>query len=719
MQNSIQKVAFSRFNGVLLNSNKKGEPISEFLLASIQEVLMSYNFTLSKELFSKILETEANVTIDLFKNDVFPMLAELFADKGYKPLYPDFPLGVTEDSTDIYFYQILHYLFLVTPEDLGVEESNKIESLKSKVVQSKELNLVTDKEILALAKQLMESNVVLSESDKLDLFTILDYFNNTVVKQLMEDTNIVIKETMIDVSIYLGSRGLASPSLKTATDVLRLIAQMSGVPLDKKYVHFKKFNRSEINMFITNLEAIGFLKDDMNTYKKVWKKFFKIFGNRVKFEKYPNVKDAVDYLFGKSEHTTMGYKLEKALLDFKQSSDLSLSEQMKSLDSLLDLYKKRSGVFARNLITLLSETNELKINHSEKYIVKQFLSVVDGVNSRILYQLLDRINNISVGRFVKVSGEVVRLQETKNISEDIIEYLKQELISELSRRASLKEPMGLVYIDDSLKDIAFTTSQKDANGSLHPMTRGSKLSILDNSEVIRIFVYWENTENSVDIDASFTFLDNEFLRREEVAYYTRKSLRKGAIKHSGDIVDAPDGAIEYIDINLKKLSEGNNDDLKYALMQIHSYSQDTFNNMTVRAGVMQLTSEEAEHEKLFKSSAVTHIFDLTTETTNNKPLLFDLENREIIWLDTSFSQVKYINNAYFDFTINPVADYLKYIVEKTNISVYDVLKLNAEARGILLENLPDNEEDLQHVKVFDKISDVNPLQLAELVSDFM
>ena len=92
--------------------------------------------------------------------------------------------------------------------------------------------------------------------------------------------------------------------------------------------------------------------------------------------------------------------------------------------------------------------------------------------------------------------------------------------------------MGLVYIDDSLKDIAFTTSQKDANGSLHPMTRGSKLSILDNSEVIRIFVYWENTENSVDIDASFTFLDDEFLRREEVAYYTRKSLRKGAIKHS-------------------------------------------------------------------------------------------------------------------------------------------------------------------------------------------
>lgn len=718
MNTQIQKVAFSRFNGVLLNS-KKGEPISDFLLAGIQEVLMSYNFTLGESLFKKVMESDGEEVISLFKDFVFPMIKETLGDKEYKTLYPNFPEGVTEDNVDLDMYVLLHDSYLVTYEDLGIEDANRLDVLKSKVVSMRELNLVTDKELLVLAKQLLESNIVLSESDKRDLFTVLDFFNNTAVSDLMEVADIKIKETMIEVAVYLGSRGLASPSLKTATDVLRLIAEMSDSKLNRKHIEFKTFNRQEVRMIVTNLEVIGFLKDDMNTYKKVWKRFFKLFGSRVKLEKYPKVKDAVNYLFGDAQHTTVGHKLSQSLLDFKASHELSIPEQMNALDSLLEVYKKRSGVFARNLLTLISESNDLKVNNSDKYIVQQFLSVADGVNSRIIYQLLDRVKNmLKDGRFVVVSGKLVSLEENKVISEEVLTYLEEQLTNELIRRASKKESMGLVYVDESLKNIAFTTSQKDTNETLHPMTRGSKIPLLEGSEVLRLFVYWENTQERVDIDSSFTFFNDSFEQKEEIAYYTRHSLRNGAIKHSGDVQTAPNGAIEYVDLDLALLAKHSNYDLRYALMHIHSYTQDTFNNMNVRAGVMQLTKEEAKHEKLFKSSAVTYMFDLTSESTSNNPLAFDLVNKELIWLDASFKDIVGINNASNSIREQGIVPYLQYIVNKDFISVYDVLKLNAQSRGVMLSEKPD-DTILEHVKVFDKVSDENPLNLAELISEFV
>lgn len=718
MNTQIQKVAFSRFNGVFLNS-KKGEPISEFLLAGIQEVLMSYNFTLGEALFKKLMESDSDEVISLFKDSVFPMIKETLGDKEYKTLYPNFPEGVTEDNVDLDLYDLLHDLYYVTYEDLGVEDVNRLDVLKSKVVDMRELNLVEKKDLLSLAKQLLESNIVLSESDKKDLFTILDIFNDAEVSNLMEVSDIVIKETMVEVSIYLGSRDLASPSLKTATDVLRLISVMSDDKLNKKHIDFKKFSRKEVRMVVTNLETIGFLKDDMNTYKKVWKRFFKLFGSRVKLEKYPKVKDAVDYLFGQVQHTTVGHKLNQALLDFKASAELSIPEQMIALDALLDVYKKRSGVFARNLLTLISETNDLKVNNSEKYIVQQFLSVADGVNSRIIYQLLDRVRNmLKDGRFIVVSGKLVSLEENKFISEEVLTYLEEQLVNELTRRASKKESMGLVYVDESLKNIAFTTSQKDTNETLHPMTRGSKLPILDGSEVLRLFVYWEDTNERVDIDSSFTFFNDSFEQKEQVAYYTQHSLRGGAIKHSGDVQSAPNGAIEYVDLDLGLLAENHNYDLRYALMHIHSYTQDTFNHMNVRAGVMQLTREEAKHENLFKSSAVTHMFDLSSESTNSHPLVFDLVNKELIWLDASFKDIVGINNASSSLSEQTIVPYLKYIIEKEFISIYDVLTLNAQARGVLLNEKPD-DSILEHVKVFDKVSDENPLNLSEVLSEFV
>ena len=65
-------------------------------------------------------------------------------------------------------------------------------------------------------------------------------------------------------------------------------------------------------------------------------------------------------------------------------------------------------------------------------------------------------------------------------------------------------------------------------------------------QVLRFFVWWKNGKERTDIDLSAALFDAEFVYKDIVAYYNLKGY--GGC-HSGDIVDAPNGASEFIDID--------------------------------------------------------------------------------------------------------------------------------------------------------------------------
>lgn len=723
MTKEIQNIVFRKFGGVYINGVEKGT-VTDSILAMIQAELMQFNYTLSKPLLEKILNSDTNQIIQLFKQDIFPMFHDNLGDKGYKQLYPDFPEGISNDDDEVYFIlNALKNIHGIDYEDLGFEESNKLNILGSEIVGKMELKNVKREEIIDLAKNMLESNVTLSLSDSKDLFVILDILTDSELENMMKDTDIKIKETTMEVVQYLGQRGLTSPALKTATDVLRFIALVSDEELNTKHIHFKKFKRSEVKMIVRNLERIGYIKEDMNRYKKVWKKFFRLNASKVNLSKYPKVKDAVDYLFGEVKFETMGYKLQSAYLEFKNSGDKSLPEKMKALDNLLEIYKKRSGDFSRALISILSEAQKNGIPNAEKYITNQFLNVIREVNSRVLYQLIERIDNLNLGRYVEIKGRIFSLEETKEVHEKSLDYLKEAVLSELKQRASLKEPMGLVYIDESLKDISITTSEKESNGVLHPMTKGSRIPLPKDSEIIRLFIYWENYKGeydypvNVDIDLSVSYFDKEFKRQGVISYYTSSVHLDGGLIHSGDITRAPEGAIEFVDIDLEKVKFSKKN-VAYASVEVQSYSLQSFKDLEVRVGMMALTKHEAETHKLFKSSAVVSMFDLTSDTTNVIPVLVDFTSDDLLWLDTSFTNVLHINNSDNLFRKEKISEYFKFMLNKKVTSVYDVLKINAEARGILLDTYPDKEL-LEHVTLFDKVTNENPLQLADILSNYL
>ena len=210
--------------------------------------------------------------------------------------------------------------------------------------------------------------------------------------------------------------------------------------------------------------------------------------------------------------------------------------------------------------------------------------------------------------------------------------------------------------------------------------------------------------SAVKFDADFNHLG-------EIAYYSHN--QKG-MAFSGDITDAPQGALEYIDIfDIEKVKE---DGTRYVLMTVRSYNGYTYKETgTAYAGVLELSKKEAKDKKNLYSSAVRHGFALSSNTQTVNTIIVDLEKSEYIWLDMNLptnlkrKESNYLTNA----QIASLKDLLNYFVKKEKVSMYQLLMLNAIARGEVAENVEDADV------VFKKIDEDNVLALADILANYL
>lgn len=728
MNNTLNEVTFSNLNGFLpiveVKSKQKEKTMSIELFATFIKKLSGYNMTISLELAEYIFNSSEQTGLKMC-TDILKTLESKMGNKDYKPFFKNFPDEVIDMHTEVkYIYALSHYFFGFVPEETAeFKEKELSEVVKSEIIPLSELKLLKKNDVISLAKNLMSSNVTLSDSMKNDLFIIIDNLSNSEIEKMLEDTDIVIKETIVSLGLYLSERNIMLPSIKTATDVLRLIFEMSKeYNLDRKFnnkfINFKKFSRKEIRSLYSLLENIGYLVDDMNPYKKVWKKFFVRTKDRIDIEKYPKVNFAYLVLNNKETYETVAYKLEKAYLDLKNNDSNDIILEMELLNKLLTEYKTRPGYFARNLVALITLNTNL---NTSKLIINQFISVIEGVNSRVLYQIISRLENIrDQERIVRIGTNYVTLEDKhkENIDDSTIKYIVDLLKGELSRRASKKESMGLVYIDEKLMDIKLSTSERQSNSSLRPMTTGSRIPFNKDSDVLRLFIGWENIKNEsgesrVDIDLSADYFDTEFKNLGNVSYY---SVTDSDILFSGDITDAPEGAMEYIDItNREKLiSRG----VRYIVMTITSFTGQKFSDIPVSAGVLELTKKEAREKKNFYKSGTKFGFEINNESTNCYTIVVDLSEGNYIWLDSSV-YTKLVSGANVGNLRENSNSIIKYLINKKYTSVYDLLKLNAESRGVILDTLPEDESTLEKVTVFKAPDESNPLNLPEIFANFI
>ena len=716
MNNSINSIALRHLNGIHIaknTTNNVNETLSIEELATLIKKFEGYGYIFSKELAIDISKEERNVIIDKLKS-VIKVIEDFKSDKNYIVFYKNFPDEVINMSeVDLYINQILHYWIGYLPSNN--ENIIKEDVEPSKLVKARELNLIDDEMIEKLFIDLLSSNVTLSEQ-YLDDVCVLT--NNKSIKELEKYMEYIqMKETLTTVSSYiLKKEGVLIGNFKTATDILRLIAKISGDELNNKHIHFAYFSRTELSQLMTKLENLQNPMPDIKRYSKPWHTFFKLYAKKINFNKYPKVRKVADMLFG-----DISYMTERGKINEKIKRLPIMSEE--ELDNFFKEYIVFYGDYVREILSLL---NKAKENQYEKLLLG-LENCVDKVNTRVLFQLYDRIINLkakdkTVPRLVNSKGKWRRLRESISLSDELLNRVLQIVEDGIKTQLKEKENLGKVYIDEDYKNIMLTTSEKDSNVSLRPMTRGSRIKFNPNAEVLRFFVAWKNLDEKtlkelntiydrVDVDLSaLTFNENlEF--NDVVAYYNQK---KSGFAFSGDITNAPEGALEYIDVfDLERLKKKGN---RYILMQIRSYNGYTFEEInSVYAGVMELTSIEAKEKKNMYSTAITEGFQIVSSERTTNTILVDLKNYEYIWLDMNMDSYKLdiFQNALNYEEIPYLNDMLRYFSRKQYITMYDLLKLNADVRGILTKN--KKEADV----IFEKVDNKNNLALAHILSNYL
>jgi len=701
----LQDIALRHLNGIFVPENvTSDENVSNEIFATVLKKFEGYGYTFDKELAKTLyaLNTEKLKKI----SDVFLEVVRKFkSDNAYTVFYRNFPEEVMNLSEmETYFLQFLHYLIGYLPEGAEVNESEEsIETEPSEFVKLSHLKRVSETEMFDLLKNLLSSNVTLSETNLKDVLTLLKYCDEKETKELIRQ--IKMKETLMRIAkVQFEETGSTYAEFSTATDVLRFIALLSGEKLNPRFIAFKYFKRPELNILISKLENVNYLLDDMKRYRKPWRKFFLMNGNRISFEKYPKVKQAADMLFGKFSHITKKGKFELSRNRMNEMSDTEFEEFLAS-------FSKYSGDYIRNLLSLVNRISE---ERAEK-VLKYFLDAAKEANTRLLFQVCDRILNVKsgeAGRVVNAKNNWLVLEETIKLSDAVLQKTAEAVSYAILEKLSEKEPLGKVWIDESYQNIAMTTSEKDSNSSLRPLTRGSVIPYSSEVDTLRFYVAWKNFEgNRVDLDLSAVKFDADFNHLGELAYY---SHNQAGMAFSGDITDAPKGALEYIDIfDVEKVKE---DGTRYILMTVRSYNGYTYKEMgTAYAGVLELSKKEAKDKKNLYSSAVRHGFTLSSNTQTVNTIIVDLEKSEYIWLDMNLptnlkrKESNYLTNA----QVANLKDLLNYFVKKEKVSMYQLLMLNAIARGEVAESVEDADI------VFTKIDEDNVLPLADILANYL
>lgn len=393
-----------------------------------------------------------------------------------------------------------------------------------------------------------------------------------------------------------------------------------------------------------------------------------------------------------------------------------ITEEEKTVE---EIFEKKNSPEKRSKIRNVFRNLVFKEEQKDESELEKQKNIEEQKNKTEIIETLEkeRIRNLQmeIPRVVNSKGTWRKIDETIFLSdeliEDLMEVVKNGIIEKLKEKDSLKK----VFVDESYKNIAVTTSEKDSNISLRPMTKGSRIKFNSDAEVLRFFVGWKNFEKDglkirTDIDLSAVYFDCEFNFLNSIAYYNQ--IEEG-FAFSGDIVDAPDGALEFIDIyDLEKIKEKG---INYVLMTVRSYNGFNFKEInSVFAGVLELTKEESQDRKNMFSAAISQGFQILSKNYTTSTILVDLQKSEYIWIDMNLpvsknyrEQNRLQNNeaAYLE-------DILKYFVNKEYMTMYDLLEMNVKARGTKVF-----DKEVADV-IFDKIDVNSPLPLTQILADF-
>ena len=350
----------------------------------------------------------------------------------------------------------------------------------------------------------------------------------------VSDVEIPVRENRAIINAVCVKYG-KEPAVGTPTDILRLAAALSGGDITlEKPTKFKSFPKSQRRVMLRALNYLLATKSpvpygDFNQYREEWKRL----GERLHpFEFHLN------YVNTAFEH------IRKPIV---RSTATMVDAALKRADvkAAVALLKPAPGILFRNLDRLIRTTDSPMDTHS---VADAIRAVGNKVSGRVLLSVREHFDNRTVSGkriFANSKGTAYVTADTRaSINDGLIAEVTDAINTEIERR--LPKP-DILVVDPAILGVALPLSEKNKVEGFNVMPRGSVTPI--NCEILRFFMYWKQKAERTDYDLSCLFLDKEFKCVNQASW---TSLRGDGYRHSGDIVDAPNGATEFIDIDLHR-----------------------------------------------------------------------------------------------------------------------------------------------------------------------
>ncbi|MDO9433860.1 TerD family protein [Hydrogenophaga sp.] len=640
-------------------------------LATVQKEVAHLGYVLAEPLMARLSTFEPAALATFLRTLLHDLQQLTGAHRHHEPLYPGFPEQVLQRSeAELYLDAVAHYLThrrLFLDEDRPsrpLDDDHRPALLDERAPAVIELG--SREEFEGLLTQWASAGTSLSQQDKDDMAWFVRQYRADVFRLL--PSKIPFRENLALLGGLLATHVPGDASIawirvhvSTATDVLRLAVALSDGDVSlAKPCKFRSFMRAERRLLLDLLERIGKPTEDMLRWPERWKRLGERLHPREMRTRFPLANGAFDVLRNGLPFETFNATVEQAL----SQGDAA---------RMADLLEERPGEYARKLDVLLRHPQ------ADETTVRRFAGVADRVSTPVLLQVLAHFKHRSApaalrtyfpkGEVAKVFAEAdTRVAIAPGLALAVVEVCEQALIA----RFSTRPPLGACFVDEALAKCTVPLAQRSASKSLRTLGRGSRLP-LPKGHTVRLFLWWMNGSGRTDIDLSAVLYGDEYQYLDMLSFHNLKGFGG---HHSGDIVDAPKGAAEFIDLDLGKLRERG---VRFVVMAINSYTAQRYGDLPECFAGWMLRQHPNSGE-IFEPRTVVDKVDLASDTRICLPLILDLREQEVLWADIALRDDPRWRNSVRN-NLAGVSLMLRALSSMVRPDLQTLFNLHARARG--------------------------------------
>ncbi len=575
----------------------------------------------------------------------------------------------------------------------------------------------------------------LSPTDRGDLETVIRELGPAATNFLpdhipVKETSALLVGTLLKLGHIDAALGQAKARLRTATDVLRTIAVMSGADaslqgelhakpvtvvlkdgywrrLEKqaglrpsnavntyetfslvqnhrfKVAKLRRPVRRALLSILENFDADR-LVEDMLRHRSYWVWIGEFLHPHEYAKRFPNTARAFRVVRKRGPDGSLAPLFQSFY------SRLECAVNAGDAAAMLDVLSERPGEFARRLDHLLRIARDDSFTTAAA--TDRFIEGINQLTTPMLLSLRTLLATRSEPVPVRVfwpkggvASGVIEPDKRQPLSTTVIDKLVGPLEAELLERFVRLPFYSHAIVDEALQQIVVPFNERTAAKSAVELPRGSVVPI-DPGPVVRLFLHWCQPKKGprCDLDLSIGLYDGAWNYKGVCSYYelTHPQGERGdavIALSSGDFTSAPfpDGATEFVDVHRSRAAAQR---IRYVVMVVTAYSGLPFNELERAFAGLMIRNDVSGRQ--FDPRTIKTKFELRGLNGIFVPLVFDLETDRMHWLDIyakgqfAFNNVDTSNKA-IQFVCPSL---MTYFSSGQRASMFDLALLHAAAR---------------------------------------